>query len=140
MTQSLLTHEDIEFLDQLQARLRCAMEFSILRREPIDTDLVLIKNTSIPYLRLSLGKLKFVSLGVLRELCENLVQQSTIHEVWLGYVLENAYRFSKALPEDDALRFIYYFKAHHGIVDESVLAQDAREAINEARKALFGIN
>lgn len=140
MAQSLLTDEDIKYLDDLQVWIRNSMEFSILQYPPSDTDLVFIKNSSIPYLRLSVGKLKFVSLGTLRDLCESLVQQSCIYEVWLHHALNNAYRFSRALCEEDANRFIHYFKTYHGIVDEDALVYEAETAIREARQALFGLD
>lgn len=140
MVQSLLTDEDIKYLDDLQAWIRNSMEFSILRYPPADTDLVFIKDSSIPYLRLSVGRLKFVSLGELRDLSENLVQQSTIYEVWLHHALNNAYRFSRALCAEDANRFMHYFKSYHEIVDEDALAYEAETAIREARQALFGLD
>lgn len=140
MARSLLTDEDIKYLDELQVWIRNSMEFSIVKYTPVDTDLVFIKDSSIPYLRLSVGKLKFVSVGTLRGLCENLVQQSCIYEVWLHHALNNAYRFSRALCAEDTNRFMHYFKSYHEIVDEDALVHEAETAIREARQALFGVD
>lgn len=138
MTSSLLTQDDRVFLEDFQMWIRGSMEYAIFRRPPKEADLVYIKNSSIPYLRLSLGKIKFVTIGTLCDLCENLVQQHSIYEAWLQDVLQNVYRFSRSLHPDDAIRFIQYFKDHHGITDEDALAEEAANAVREAQQALFG--
>lgn len=136
---SLLTEDDKFFLDNLQSWIRSSMEFSILGTESKDTDLVRIDGKLSPYLTLKLGKnATFVSLGDLRQLCEESAQNRLIYEAWLHSVLQNAYIFSKPLNIEDVSRFIAYFKAYYGVEDEGSLASQASEAIEYAREELYG--
>ena len=120
MGQSLLTAEDICYLETLQSWLRRSLEFKILGQPPIDTDFVWGPSTG------------FITMAALREKSESTAANSSIYEAWLLDSLRNAYRFSKSLCPDDTVRFITYFKQFHEIDNESELASAAAEAIREA--------
>lgn len=135
---SLLTEEDKFFLSNLQSWMRSSMEFSILGIQPRDADLVRIDGKLSPYLALMLGtNACFISLGELREICEDSAQNKLIYEAWLHSGLMNAYIFSKPLNTGDARRFIDYFKIYHEIDDEEGLAELATTVLHEAAENLY---
>ena len=135
--ESLLTDDDIVYLDKLKAWVRSSLEFAVLRKTPGEGDLVFLRCELPIFLR---GKPsdKFVTLGELVKLCEDSASNQMIYEAWVNSALDKAYSAARSLSEDDGDRFVAYFKAYHNIDDEGALADEAHEAIEDARRALYG--
>ena len=135
--KSLLTNEDIVYLDKLKAWLRSSLEFAVLRKTPSEGDLVFLR-CELPFFLRGQSSDKFVTLGELVKICEDSASNQMIYEAWVNSALDNAYSAARALSGDDGDRFISYFKAYHDIDDEGALADEAHEAIEDARRVLYG--
>jgi len=135
--ESLLTDDDIAYLDKLKTWVRSSLEFAVLRKTPNEGDLVFLRCELPIFLR---GKPsdKFMTLSELVKICEDSASNQMIYEAWVNSALDNAYSAARSLSEDDGNRFIAYFKAYHDIDNEDALADEAYEAIEDARRALYG--
>jgi len=136
--ESLLTEDDIVYLGKLKAWVRSSLEFAVMRKRPSEGDLVFLRCELPIFLRGKKPSYKFVTLGDLVKICEDSASNQMIYEAWVNSALDNAYSAVRALSEDDGNRFITYFKAYHDIDNEDALADEAYEAIEDARRALYG--
>lgn len=136
--ENVLTPTDTIFLEKHALWIRSAMEFTILGIPPAPGDLVFIGHLAQESFTFLLPSRDFISIGELVWRCEHAAGNSLVYEVWLAEALLNGYRLARAMPEDDASRFIQYFKSYHCIEDEEALARDAVRAVNEAQQSLYG--
>ena len=139
--QTILTSDDILFLNKLRSRNKSSMEFTILRIEPVEEDLVLFQSEPPLHLRKRIKNMlvhNFISIGEIARLCENAASNNMIYEAWLDSALDNVYMVSRSLCPADKDRLIAYFKNYHEIENEEDLRNMATEAINEAMEAMYG--
>lgn len=137
--ESLLTTEDIVYLDKFKKWVRSSLEFIVLGKIPSEDDLVYLQNDNPINLK-EKNSDKFLTLGEISQICEKSASHNLVYEAWLSEVLNNAYRVANSLNDDDCERLIVFIKINHGVEGkgEGELIDDAYEAIRDAHRALYG--